>query len=336
MTTEPKMEVDVRVGNGNRHGNFSYGSIYGNVPSQAMTTANINHMRVVRNNNINFKTPFLEVLFRKDFSMGDNSVWLGMEIRKMSKLITDNPNKVCLMSMVGARSKRLSRADNKFLIRLQNRAGFNFIRVYMKRNRGALEELDEYFDCIPEGKMLVPVLDENLKNTTFKELYSKCIKTGLPIIGFLGREIADANKRNYLFIGSRKKDNVIRIVSDLTRRTKSGMPKPILYNYLGYDVCSFTSRQTRYTLRTQPLQVIDGLRFVNVQNNRSIPWIMGDDQRLVDVVETYREYGQETVPCSICSIIRLNESFQSMHTTTSYEELGDLLEQDIRILSSAS
>ena len=328
------INIDVSVTNGMRHGIFSVDSISGSFPTQIITSANLGHLKVVGNTSIDFKTKILELYFRGDFSILEDPVRLAHEVRKLKRTMTENPEKVCLLLVSSAKTRRIDAKINHLLIKFQIAVGFKFIKVYIKHNRQSLENLKSYMTLVPEGCYLLPVLDENLKSENFKALYLHALGK-VPIIGFLGRESAkNINAmQNCLFIRSRRDDRVLRLVSDITRKTPGNVPKPFLYKWLGFDAFSFTSRPTRYTIK-QPLQVVRGYNYVNLSDYPNIPCEVIPGNMLIDTAEQFRAKRGETVPCSIYSIIELNRQFQVLHQTMTDVQLATILEENIKHLNS--
>lgn len=334
-TVNGEIEVKVKNKNGQRYGMFNFDGIKGDFPKQAITTTNLNHLTAEEGSRIDYKTKFLELFLRSDLIKLKDKNYFNKQACRLNGLIKKNKDKICLLLPSGAKGKKFDKATNLLLIELQLQAGFGFIKVFFKTNRKAKENLNDYLVAIPKGKLLVPVLDENLKPETFREIYELMLdKT--PLMGFFGRDVSKTNidnKRNYLYIRSRKSDDIIRIVSDITKKTKSGVVKSLVYYWLGYDIFSFTTRTWTYFVEEQDLKIIKNLHYQRLSDNVDLPCKLRDKNKLIETVEEYRKTKRQSIPCSIFSMIQLNTELESISDRMTEEELKELISEEIKILS---
>jgi hypothetical protein len=199
------------------------------------------------------------------------------------------------------------------------------------KDKNSLKDLGDYENKIPTGKYIIPVLDENLNSDKFKKIYLRFLGK-IPVIGFLGREPTDKNihnLRNFLFIGSRENDRIIRITSDITRKTENGKPKPFLYRYMGFDVFSFTTRRGDFGGTINDLEIIKDRSFVKLIDNPNVMCKIIPENRLIETVKEYDKSGNAHKPCAVYNIIEFNTEFEQ---TISKEELAEMLKEDIKFL----
>src|SRR3989304_6725894 len=175
---ENKMTVTVKHKNGNRYGKFNILGVQGNFPVQAITSTNLNHAKIMKNSNFDFKTNIVEIVERYPKQIFMNQTYRKKQIEKFSKIIEQNPDKLCLITISGAKSMTISKEKNKTLIEFQIACGFKLIKAFFKTPKNALDNLKEYRTLIPKECKIVPVLDENLNNETFKSLYNNTINRG--------------------------------------------------------------------------------------------------------------------------------------------------------------
>lgn len=326
--------IEVHTKNGLRYGTFEIGNIKGGFPRQAITTTNLNHLYVAKNIGIDYKTKVLEIFLRGDLNRLKEKEEYEQLKSKIGKIVEKNKDKICLLLPSAARTKTFTKEINEALVKFQIDCGFKFVKVFFKNNTKATEYLDYFKKQMTVGKYLVPVLDENLKPEVFKELYLNSLgKT--PLICFLGRAISKKNldnQRNYLFIRSRITDNIIRIVSDITKTIKNDIVKSLLYNWLGYDIASFTTRIGTYKFEKSELRIIKGFTYVPLSKNKDALCTLVQGNKLIQTVGTYEKLNRESIPCSIYSIIQLNTEYENLFEKLTSEEIKKLLEEEIKPL----
>ena len=236
------MVVNITNRNGIRFGDFDIQGINGRFPVQAITSTNLNHATFLQVPNFNFRTNFLEIIVQHPKRVLSKNTHRQDRITDISKIIQQNPDKLCLALLHGAKTAiDMTREQNLSFIQFQIDCGFKLIKVFFKDGVNALANLQEYRSLIPEGRRLVIVLDENLEHGVFRDLYLNAIEHGDEIIGFLGREPNrndDENRQNFQFIASRENDKIIRLVSSMPK-SFGGVVGSLVYNWFGFDVYTF-------------------------------------------------------------------------------------------------
>ena len=333
ITNEPNMEVKIRISeNSIRYGKFSFGTTEGKVPTQCITTTNLNHLHKV-GATLDLGTRILEIYWLGNLKDLDDANEFNKISNRFAGILSKNKDKICLLLPQSMRSRRVNKRINLLLIKLQIEAGFKFIKVFLKHNRDAIENLNQYMKLVPQGRFLLPVIDEKLNNEVFKALYIQALKADLPIIGFLGRDLGRniTVNDNHLFIRGRKHDNVIRLISDIEKSTANGNAKSLLFKWLGYDAFTFKTRIGSYHTSAQ-LRTFRGFKYVPIENNRDMPCVIYPDSKLYDTSDSFSGQRMETVPLSINNIIELNKHFKRLHEHSTEKKLAEMLEPDIRVL----
>ncbi len=333
--------VDVKVSDGGmRHGTYTIYSVSGTIPEQGITTTNLNHLgklNTAQRRRIRYNTKFIEIIYDSDLSMLENKEWLSTEAamlkRKREAIMADYPNAICLIFLKSAKTITINRKINKLFIKLQKAAGFTFIKVFMKYEKDALEDLEIFLNLLAPNTHLLPMLDESLLSQTFSRLYEKCLRKQLPIVGFLGRELSDKNPTindNYRYIRGRPKDKVIRLVSDIDKK-QHGIVKSYIYKWLGYDVFIWKTRIGSYST-SDDLEVVRNRHYVKLSENPDIVCpITGG--RIVDTVEDFRRREQETIPLSIKSILEVIEDIHGLSQKMTEKQLEEMISAEISVLT---
>jgi len=134
----------VKQRNGIRYGDFEIHGIKGNFPSQAITSTNLNHAKYLAKPDLDFKTSFLEIIEKYPKKLFTNSEYRKQRITKISQIIRQNPNKLSLLVLNGARTLRITKEDNLLLIKFQIECGFKLIKVFFKNVRNASDNVKEF------------------------------------------------------------------------------------------------------------------------------------------------------------------------------------------------
>lgn len=321
------MTVTVRNTNGVRYGSFNIGGISGKFPRQAMTTTNINHANKVGRPNLDFKTKFLEIVEKDANKLLTDRAYRQDRIKQISKILEQNSDKICTLVLNGAKTKLLAtREQNIGLIDFQIDCNFQFIKTFFKINRNALQNSRDYRKMMPDNKTMVMVIDENLSNDIFMELYLDAYEKSDEMIGFLGREpnkSNDDNKLNYQFIASRADDDILRMVS-FTRKDMGGVVSSLVYHWFGYDVYSFLTRFGSPNVRITELKALDGFKFRPVTRTSSFRCVV-TGRNLNKSSRQYESEAGSSIPVSIHNIVRLNEEFDKIQTDYTKERIETML-----------
>src|SRR5438309_8349 len=101
------MTVNVRHKNGIRHGDFEIHGVRGQFPVQAITSTNLNHAKFLGVPNFNFRTEFLEIIEKFPNRILTEYEYRQKRISEISKIISQNPDKLCLLVLNGARTIKI-------------------------------------------------------------------------------------------------------------------------------------------------------------------------------------------------------------------------------------
>jgi len=322
-----QMSVLVRNKNGIRYGSFELHGKKGHFPTQAITSTNLNHVKLLHSPNLNFKTNFLEIIEMYPKSVITDQEYRKKRVEKISKIIEQNPDKLCLLILRGIRnSVRMTKERNLSMIDFQIECGFKLIKAFFHSTRKALENSREYRTRIPQDSTLVMVLDENLPNLTFKTLYIDALKHGDKIIGFFGREpkiTNEDNKLNFQFIGSRERDRIIRLTS-FTKKRFGKFSGSLIYHLFGFDAYSFLTRFGPPNKSPVELLALNGFTYEQLTSNTNLKCVV-TGSNLFTSSKRFEKEKKSSVPVSIHDIVQLNEEFELIQNRYNRKELEILV-----------
>jgi hypothetical protein len=305
--------VNIEHTEGIRHGSFSIHGIGERFPTQIITSTNLWHANDMRVPGFNFRTNVLEIHVPSRKKLLEDPDYREEQIKKISRIIRQHPDKLCMFVLVGIRSKKISKQANFDLIQFQIDCGFKIIRVFLQYNRDALETAQEYRSHIPEDKTIMYVLDEKLNPPVFEKLYLDAYQSHHDeIIGFIGRVPKRTNNNirlNLLFIKDRHEDQIIRLVS-FTKKWYGGVASSLILHLFGFDLYSFKTG----TWRKVPIEEIRVLSQFSSQfltrDSDFVCVVTGNS--LYDSSVAMDAEGKSFVPASIHNIVRLNQSFETL------------------------
>jgi len=316
--------VTVRNTKGIRYGEFDINGIKGKFPIQAITSTNLGHARVFKQSNFDFKTQFLEILESYPERIFKDPLYRRTRISEISKMIQQNHDKICSLVLNRSKETPITRMQNRILIRFQISCGFKLIKAFFMDETNALRNSREYRSMIPSGSSLVLVLDENLENSVFKDLYFDAYKKYKDkVIGFLGREPSkknEDNKLNFIFLRKRKNDRVIRLVS-FTRKSMKGVVSSLIYHLQGLDVFSFATRLGNQNIPSMELLVLKDFSFVPLTKGSGFTCVVTRTS-LYSSVQRFNAIKKSSVPVSVHNIVRLNEEFAKIHQKYTRQKLA--------------
>ena len=328
--------IKVHNTNDMRHGSFEIHKIKGNFPIQSITSTNLHHAEDFENPNFDFKTNIVEIVEWRTKKFLDNSDYREKRIKKVSKLIEENPDKLCLFALKGARSNffKTTRKANEILIDFQVKCGFKLIRVYFKYARNILKESRYCRKLIPEGRSFVALLDENLSHAAFRKLYLECNGKRDNVITFLGRKPSKKtakkihNRLNFEFISSRKNDKILRLIS-LAPKSINGTASSLIYYIFRFDVYSFSTRRGNQDIPDYKLNVLNGFFYEILTKDTKLVCPITGKNLYVSSKEFEKKLNKSSLPVSVHDIVRLNEIFKTLHKEYTREQLVEKLEDKI-------
>lgn len=328
-------DVSISIVDGMREGSFSIAGIVGAFPQHAMTSTNNGHQKktgVV----VNFGTNVFEEIIRaKEISTLFKSTQRSELVSKLNKAHIRNKGNIVMMALSGAGSKRLVHEDNIELIKAQLDSGLTFVRVYIKKSKGALQNLQTYFSLIPEGKFLVPTLDEKLDHSIFKDLYEYC-KGKTPLIAIFGRDWTGKDMdiiNNISFLSVKNTDPILRLVSGISkRRTSTGVAIPFKFKLMcAGDITSFaTNGIGRYNIPKKDAEIMYQRRYVKVNDFRSLPCPIYTGKTIGQTLDDFAQRDEESIPCSIFSIQQLNVELRN---TKNRQDLLNILKEEVKLFN---
>ena len=305
------MVVNVMINDGMRSGSFDINGIKGIIPTQAITSTNLNHAKLMNDPTFDFKTKILEIVERCPDNLIHDKTYRKKRISEVKDMIKSNSDKLCFLALNGVKTHELSKSDNISLIDFQIQCGFIFIKAYFIAKRSSVTDLAYYKNKIPKNKYLMAILDEKLHHGEFKKLYIRIYKSGSDIIGFLGRTPTRFNKNiklNLKFIGSRNDDQILRFTSFIEKSSKN-ISNPLVYHLFGFDIFSFRTVYGNQNIPLSNLTVCDQFKIIPLTSSSKLQCTV-TKQNLYKVAKNYMQYKKSTVPISIYNIVLLNNEFR--------------------------
>jgi len=325
------MTINVMNKNGIRYGSFDIHGIQGNFPNQAIISTNLNHIKYADQSDFDFQTKILEIVSFFPSKLRFDSVYRKKKIKEFSKIIQENPDKLCLLAVRGVRGNfKMTKEINEFFIQFQIECGFKIIKAFFQYERNALENLEHYRSMIPNGCSFVAVLDENLKHQTFRSLYENCYNKGDEIICFLGRKPSRQksknikNKLNFNFILRREDDKILRLIS-FAPKSNAGIASSYVYQLFGIDVYSFMTRLGSENVPQFKLMALNGFRYELLLPTTSLICVLTGKNLYQSSKWFESEMEKSSLPVSVHTIIELNNNFKDFQEKHTREELEEIV-----------
>ncbi len=319
--------IDVRNAGGIRYGTFDIGGVGGTFPTQAITSTNLNHAETMDQSGFDFGTKILEIIESDPQKIISNLSNRTEQISKIKKTIEENPDKLCLLSLNGIKTKGLLKLSNIDLIDFQIECGFNFIKAYLTKDGANSDDLSRYNDRIPKKCHLVPILDERIPSESFKKLYFDVLKSNSGIIGFLGNTPNKSQKNikiNFDFIRSRDNDRVLRLASCIEKKAKGEVVNSLIYKLYGFDVFSFRTIANKGFWKQKPkhseLTVFNRFKFTPLRRDMNLKCAV-TNMNLYDVVQKYKNSKYPSAPAAIYNIATLNKELKILHEKYTRKQL---------------
>jgi hypothetical protein len=334
--------IKVHDTNGIRHGSFEIHGIKGHFPIVVITSTNLNHLKDAKklNFDFDFKVNIIEIIEFDLAKLLIDSAYEKRQIKKISKIITNNPNKLFLFTIKGARGDfKLTEQVNEFLIDFQIKCGFALIRVFFTYARKAWETYQKLRKLIPKNASFVACLDEDLPEHIFKLLYLNCYAKKDPIISFIGREPSKQNgknvdnKTNFQFILKRKNDKILRLTSFIPKAFND-ISSPFVYHLFGFDAYSLMTRQGNQNISKVDIKAIHKFKYkLLFPNTKLVCALTG--QNLYTSSQMFKtKIKKSSLPVSVHAIAELNKIFETLPKNYTREKLEKIVGKNFYRLSS--
>ncbi len=311
----------MHVKNGLRYGTYTINGKKGTVPIQAITSVNLQHAEDADVPEFNFGSNILDIIEPEPQKLIDDIEYRRERIQEIKQQIKNNRNKICLLAIKGIKSTfRINFSENEFLINFQIECGFQLIRVFLRLNRKAQKEMDDFRKIVAsKKKTFVACIDENLRPKKFEYLYLECIKNKDDIVSFFGRKVTEDNSPNFAFLIERNQDNIIRF-SSMISKTNNNMINSVARNLLGFDCYSF-SQKTHSDTGYFELVALEGFYFNTLTKDTPLICELTQDNLFTSSGRFKRNQQSAFLPIYIHDMVRLNELFKTLHIRHSREEL---------------
>lgn len=314
------MTVKVQHDDGIRHGTFNINGIKGTFPTQAITSTNLSHAESMNVPALDFHTKISEFAIKSPNRIITDKVYRDKYVSIIKQTIEKNPDKLHFLALNGIKKNGMSKSDNNKFIDFQIECGFTFIKSYFVVGMSTSADLKDYIAKIPNGKYLVPVLDEWLDNSDFEDLYNKTYESNAEIIAFLGRTPTLSNrdiKHNLNFIRDHDNDNILRLASFIEKKS-GNVVNSLIYHLNGFDIFSF---RTSYWKQDQPLSklvVFNNFTIDKLHRNSKLKCAVTNDD-LYNVAKNH--FAGSSIPISIYNIVSLNKEFEIIYKKYTKKEL---------------
>lgn len=332
------MTVIIKNKNGIRYGTYTIYGIQGTFPNQAITSTNLNHVKAAKKTNFDFKTNILEIIEFTPNKLKTEPDYRARKVNAISKIIKANPDKLCLLTLKGARGGfKLTKETNEFLIKFQIDCGFSLIRAFFRYVKNATENAKYYRSLIPQGRSYTAVLDENMTHSVFRKLYLNCLKHDDELISFAGRVPSGKksknikNKLNFQFIARRKTDKIIRMTS-FASKSINGVASSYVYHLFGFDVYSFMTRQGNQNIPKFELKSLDKFKFVPLTNTTKLRCVLTGMNLYASSKHFEKTLEKSSLPISVHVILELNKLLEDLQEKYSREELETIIGNSFYLL----
>lgn len=318
------MVVTIKTKNDLRFGTYEILGIKGTIPTQAITTVNLEHAKEADEPNFDFGTNFLEIIEMEPHRLIEEQNYCKMKTEEIKQIIQKHPNKLCLLALKGIKNEfRITKYENEFLMKFQIDCGFKFIKIFFRLKQNAVEDLKHFRNQVKsKKKIFVACIDEKLPSKIFESIYLNCVKEHDEIISFFGRQLNKDNASNFTLLISRETDKVIRLNS-MIFKTNKGVINSVARNLLGYDCFSFLQKPANDN-KYFKLVALDGLYFNTLTNDTTLICVLTGDNLYTSTRKFKKNQSFEYLPIYIHDIVRLNQLFVKLHTNYSRKKLLEL------------
>ena len=320
------MTFQLNVQDNFRFGTFDILGKTVTVPSQIITTLNLDHANAANCLNLDFGSTILEITELCPSKLVNDKSYQKIRIDEIKQIIKSHPDKLCIFGIKGIKNAfRVTKKANEFLIDFQIVCGFTHIHAYFTYNKNAKDDLIYFRNLVKsKKKFFVACVDEKLSPIIFESLYMDCLGNKDEIISFFGRRLTSNNIDNFNLISARLDDNILRLSLSISK-SNYGMANSIIYNILGFDCFSFSRKVTTNQIFGR-LVALDGLYFDTLSKNTKLICVLSGEN-LYDSSQNFKKSQNfEYLPIHIHDMIKLNQLLKKLHQTYTNKELTILYE----------
>ena len=327
------MTTETKIRNGIRYGETTLSGVRVRLPTQAMTSTNVNHARDAGVPDFDFKTKFLVVLEKYPRRLISDVEYRKRRVDIVRKTLQDNGDKIAVFEVKGSKSLKPTKDENSALIRFQLACGFKYVTAFFGTEKNWADNFAAYRDTLPAGIELAPVLDLNLKHETFIGLYELALREKCEVICFMGRNPSRTNrdnKLNFEFIRSRAEDRVVRAALSINK-SNNGLLNTLVFLRYRFDVCSFLTRYGNQNIVDYKLSAVKDSDIVKVEDNPDLRCVVRGGSLHDSCVYFGREMNKSSLPVQIHDVVVTNELLERAHDTFTEEQLAALLSERLRL-----
>lgn len=307
-------KVDIKNLGAIRWGNYTLFGLSESVPKQGITTTNMNHTERVSRQDITFDSDILGALafydhFKQYGKLLNDTAFFNKEKEHLMEQINDNPEKHVFFLPEINSSTKFDDRNNEKIIELQLAAESPIITCFIT-NAVKLNALKESISALRE-KVIVFFLDMNLTAEKFEKAYLLGLENS-PFIGFVYRAENIHSKLNYSYIADRPDDQIVRIMTNITSKTRAKIEVCRSFNVwqYGFDYFMFATRIGPFTQGTIRAFDENTLQFISIENLAECSCDIDHGKKPIDVAKTYPN-DIAYIPSAIHNILKINEVFDS-------------------------
>ncbi len=332
------MTITVKIKNGIRYGSFTIHGIQSTFPTQVITSTNLNNAEKGNFSPFDFKTKIVEIIEFEPQKLVSDEDYKNERLEIITKMINKFPSYLFLFAINGAKgdkktSFKFSRINNEHLIEFQKQCGFKLIKIFLKHVQNISEDYEYYRSIIPK-KRFVASLDENMDNKKFEFLYHDCLKHDDEIITFFGRRQSISknnpdNELNFTFIRQHKNDKILRLTS-MTVKVDNDLVSSLKHHWNGLDAYSFMTKKGNQNVADYLLKALNGFKYGLLLADTHLTCTIKKELNLYKSSQYFRKhFEQSSIPVSTHDIVRLNETFETLHKKYTEKSLGKILNIEI-------
>ncbi|MBI2498678.1 hypothetical protein HYV88_00375 [Candidatus Woesearchaeota archaeon] len=307
-----QIKVEIKSKDGLRYGDLEYEDCIEKFPKQIITSTNEGHIRNF-DEDIDLDTKAFQVFLNLSLEELNDNFNSKSKLNKIriAKNFINIPKRInWILTKSFFNTPRVSIKDLENSLKLQEQIGCKLKALYIPKNI--------------KPKLAIPILNENIDSviyldmndlpTEFKELYLHYLKIGIKIICFIIRQPSEKNVENYNFIAGRPEDNILRLATQLTKRSIIAQDKAlsIFYYILGFDGFAFRGGQRpSYNTAVENLAIYrrGAYKFESIESFDSCSCKSHKGSIPYDKAIEYHEQKKSSIPSSLHDHIELNEDF---------------------------
>src|SRR3989344_5784930 len=313
MQQDKKLEVSIKSKNGLRYGKMKYGNLEEEFPKQIITSTNQGHINNFEKN-VDLDTKSFQVFLNVNAGDFENNKYKSTKGKigraKGFVSISNRINWILIKDIF--RTSRIGKKKIEDSLKLQEEINPKIKSLYIPKNLKpeiATELIQKHSDKIV-------YIDMNDTPTHFKKIYLSCINSGVKIVCFIIRKLSDNNVENYNLVAGRSEDNVLRIATELTKRSSivGDRSLSLFFYNLGFDGFAFRGGSKPYNTTIENLAIYrKGMyKYENILEFNKCDCESHKGKVPYEEAKRYHELKKSSIPSSLHDHLELNEDFKEI------------------------